>query len=210
MGFVKSPWHTVRRVSGRQTQTENELEMALSHVLYELFEVAAMAAGRRTAHGARDQVAFLEGTLLHARNAIEFLFGRWNKQKGARTWKPSDIQPEDFGPGWVPPAGDEANRLIDALPIIDQQLSHLSWRRVRNAKEEWAYPNIAHDVVVSFRAFEAHLRSAGRTTMADRVHTQLTLAEKELGPTPTTPVVATTSDSFLATGPSVVLPSQQA
>jgi len=129
------------------TRTPEELTDAATHIAYEYGEFVRCAG--------QIDGAFLEASLLHARNLIEFLIGRGRRH-------PNDITPDDFVDGWVPPDTEETHRLKQALPEIDQHLSHLSWERVdwRRTKgtKYWDYAELYPDLTSVYLVFVALAR----------------------------------------------------
>lgn len=111
------------------------------------------------AHGHRDaDNAFLESSLLHARNLIEFLIGRSSRRA-------TDMAPEDFSEGWEPRPEPSIRRLREHLDQIDKHLAHLTWARVDWRKdataEYWNYPELATDVLAVFTEFARFVQSHG-------------------------------------------------
>lgn len=92
--------------------------------------------------------ALIESMLLHVRNLTEFL---------VKEPRVSDMARTDFGtsPVWTPEPPDAAARLIDAWDPINKHLSHLTWERISPSPTEWAYMDIARDVVAVFEAWYA-------------------------------------------------------
>jgi hypothetical protein len=99
-------------------RTEDELARAASHTCYEL--LAMVDATVRLAYNG--DPAFLEATLLHARNLIEF----FSEYPGSK------ITAGDFLPDWKPMSG---NRFQEATRVLNNWSSHLTWLRVDEEEE---------------------------------------------------------------------------
>lgn len=143
----------------RPCRSETDLEQAALHVSYELTSLAEMAAELVRVHGARDlhQNALLESFLVHNRNLINFIAGGY---KGSRD--SGDIQPADFlGYDWWPGDEEYDRRIRGRLPVINQNLQHLSWARVQaDDFVMWPMGFLAHETTWGMRLFVAELRKA--------------------------------------------------
>ena len=107
--------------------TEQELHDAASHVQGE-WSLLIQTAAQLPTHGVRTAAedAAMEATLVHARCLINFCCGGY---KGARNAQ--DIQPRDFlGLDWWPREEDFDRKMRGRLRFINENLAHLSWRRV--------------------------------------------------------------------------------
>jgi len=93
--------------------TDEELARAAHHTCYELHQMVEAAVSRSKS----GDVAFLESALLHARNLIE-IFCEWPSAR---------IVAGDFLPGWTPVS---SNRFSRESRVLNNWLSHLTWRRV--------------------------------------------------------------------------------
>jgi hypothetical protein len=174
---------------GYKARSIDERQRALVHVGYELTRMVELALRIGPADRAGDKVAadaFLEATLVHARNIIEFLKG------GGRYL--SDMRPSTFITGWeLEPA--LAERLGDAKADIDRHLSHLTWKRVDDGAVGWPYKNVARQVVEAFRSLveeaEADVAhgSARTTPMVASVLRTALDAVDDLAPTVTTDIL---------------------
>ncbi len=113
---------------------------------YELTSMVSMTLllNRQPANGDVHN-ALLEGTLLHARNLLDFL-GPWKHLK-------DDIVPEDFVAGWDPSHLHVADATRTA---INKHLAHLTWTRVHEGKVMWEFPGVAAAVFEAFGKFVEH------------------------------------------------------
>jgi hypothetical protein len=138
----------------------SELEQAASHVAYEWTSLAGMAVELAKIQGARTliQNALLEAFLVHDRCLINFLCGGYT---GARD--PKDLQPKDLlGREWWPPDEEFDRRLRGRLPVINQNLAHLSWQRVRSEEPvSWQALFIAHETSWGMGLFVDEVVSSG-------------------------------------------------
>jgi hypothetical protein len=141
------------------TRSETQLQAAASRVGDELVQLAAMPDALRTAERSGDRRvanACLQSMLLHARNLMEFLIEPY--------W-PSDIHRTDFAPEWSPPNISAKERLRDARPIFDRQLSHLNWDLIDGEAPDHDSELIAYDIVEVMGMFVEHLRAEGNRTV---------------------------------------------
>jgi hypothetical protein len=141
------------------TRSENQLQAAASRVGDELVQLAAMPDALRAAGRSGDRRvanACLQSMLLHARNLMEFLIEPY--------W-PSDIHRMDFAPEWSPPNISAKERLRDARPIFDRQLSHLNWDLIDGDAPDHDSERIAYDIVEVMGTFVEHLRAEGNRTV---------------------------------------------
>ncbi len=110
--------------------------------------------GPAFSHDRWQKNAYLESMLVHARNLIEFLAERPSKNAN----DDRDIDAHDFVDSWeVDP--DLAERLRSYLPIIDKQISHLSWSRVDGEKKEWRV-DLTGDLLTAFESFAHALKKS--------------------------------------------------
>lgn len=143
--------------------------MAAQEICYELRALVENHCSR-----SKDN-AFLEASLLHGRNLIEFLLGR---PKGRHR---SDMAPDDFAGNWQPQPGPAVERLRDRLDGIDKHLAHLSWERVDWIKgsgaQYWNYPEMADDVLAVFVAFAEQTKG---TAAGDLFATETEVCRRKL------------------------------
>ena len=117
------------------THTKDQLSEAALRV-YEV-EMLVVTTGRLFgAPGPRDQPecnAYLESMLLAHAPGIS---SSSSSAGPARCLTPAHSTCPDFAPDWEPDP-EIAERVRGYLPIIDQQVSHLTWQRVVGDKSEW-------------------------------------------------------------------------
>lgn len=147
----------------RPRRSDTDRAAALTHLGYEL-EMCAAAACRLATSTARDATehnAYLESSLLHARNLYEFLV------TGKKSARPDDLLRTDFASeDWSareqsPPA---VRRLATAYPDLHKHLSHLTWARVDDvAPPQWTPLQVAHDIAELVGSWAAHVRRHDRS-----------------------------------------------
>ena len=148
--------------AAREPRSEYERTLALVHVQYEL-EMCAASATRAATPNGRDDIeanAYLESTLLHARNLYEFLVANRKSPRDddllradftRRDWSASEHAPE------------AVRRLATAIPDVNKHLSHLTWARVGDvAAAAWTPLQIADDLAQLVRAWAIHLSAHDR------------------------------------------------
>jgi hypothetical protein len=91
----------------------------------------------------------IEVVLLHARNLIEFL------SEGKKDRK--EMSPDDFASGWDYDLGRE---LLEELGAINENLSHISWKRV-SGKSRSVSDDIIDKVLDVAHQFKLHLAKSG-------------------------------------------------
>lgn len=96
--------------------------------------------------------ALYEATLLHGRLLIEFLVGRTNRRK-------EDLRPADFGvTDDFAHDSEQAVRLSEGLPLLDQYLAHLSKERTKDIKgAAWSSSMLRSDILELVEAFLGRL-----------------------------------------------------
>lgn len=155
--------------SNRKPRTERELMIAAAHVGTEL--VTMTREGTRaviTGSNAPDEyerAASIEAALIHLRALCEFLVGRGPSKEPTgrpRRWNPRDISPLDFVEGWDPPETPATRALTEILPLLDQRLAHLSWRRVEEPQFSFSIEILDH-CIRSYQEFLNHAVAGGGT-----------------------------------------------
>lgn len=119
-----------------------EKREALGHIGYEIWMCAACSARLDRDPGPTDPVvrnALLESELIHARAAIDFFLRSGDRRDITR----GDFTTTDWQPR--PPAA--VDRLLNAKPLIDKYLAHLTWQRTDPNAQAWTHHDIAHDVI---------------------------------------------------------------
>lgn len=142
------------RRSGMPEHTAPDLHAAARVVGYELRMLAHTALRTAQTHtmGADlDRNAYLESSLLHARQLADFLVH-------SKAGYPSDLRRTDFTPtDWKPGPADAVERIKDASPRFDKSLAHLTWERVHNDPPAWSFVQIARDLTAIADYWTAHL-----------------------------------------------------
>ena len=122
---------------------------------------------RRLARGPGDvteRVAYLEGTLLHARVLHEFL-----TRDETRTCRKDDVLRIDFARAWaIKEDADKdvratARRLTHTVKLANRHLAHLTWTRASTAKAvkgpdniEWLFVQMVVDLATVLAAWVRH------------------------------------------------------
>lgn len=108
-----------------------------------------------------EQTAILEASLVHARCLIGFLSGDY---KGR--WHQDDMRPDDFlaQPWRLPDAEDR--ELRGYVPIINENLAHLSWRRLDPEPVLLPITLLAHLVDWNMRLFVAECEAQQASLLA--------------------------------------------
>jgi hypothetical protein len=168
----------------REPRSENDRTLALVHVRYEL-EMCAASAIRAATPNARDVIeanAYLESTLLHARNLYEFLVAN---RKSPRD---DDLLRTDFTRmDWTASkhAPDAVRRLAAAIPDVHKHLSHLTWARVDDLTvAQWTPLQIAYDVAELVRPWAVHLSAHDRGGVGEAARTLEAVAATVLSRSP--------------------------
>ncbi|MGH9151835.1 MAG: hypothetical protein ACRD03_05465 [Acidimicrobiales bacterium] len=117
----------------------------------------------RTEFALQRRNATLEALLVHARCLINFLCGNYKGE-----WLPSDMRPADFvRTAWVLPDDEMDRRLRGRLPVINESLAHLSWKRVTNTQGViWPTGLVAHEVHWSMHKFVDAVRAMNTSSAA--------------------------------------------
>jgi hypothetical protein len=170
-------------------RSEPDLEKAINdHIWYELQWLGRAAERFRELCGQdrRFEVNFLDSALIHARLMIEFFTGRQQD---------SDIKLNDFG-GWNPlPLSLERagyDWAKEWLESIDKRVAHLSFDRNSPplppvAQPEpadgtnWGIHELTSALMVLWDGFAAHLRSQGKTRLANALQSKIDQTYKEWG-----------------------------
>jgi hypothetical protein len=129
------------------TRTVAELTEGALHVGYEFESTVGSALALLAAKTPIELNAFLECTLLHAPNLIDFLTVTGPKY-------PDDVWHGDFTTRWDPGA---YTSLRVPLSDINKHLAHLTWERVKGAPP-WPFVALARDVREAFARFVEVLR----------------------------------------------------
>jgi len=133
------------------TKTRCELIDGLKHVGYEV-SMTAEAAARLRRHVSDGVVrnALLESMLLHIRSLTDF-FVRTNTHQ-----KTTDILRTHSAPEWTPVPAPEAARALAGYDTLNKHLSHLTWERVKNGKQDYALA-AAEDIIRIADGWSQHL-----------------------------------------------------
>jgi hypothetical protein len=134
----------------------DRLSAGASHLAYEWLSVAENAGLLEPVTGARTpgQNAYLEAGLVHYRNLVTFCCGDY---KGWWLHK-DDMKPSDFlGRDWWPIDEEFDRRLRGRLPGINQNLQHLSWKRLNDDVMSWPFGLLAHEAHHVMKLFLAEV-----------------------------------------------------
>lgn len=148
-------------------------QWAMGDIAYEV-EMCAMSAYRYlTEADSHARNAYLECLLLHARALEEFLVVKHRNHK-------DDMLRTSFAPEWEPKPRDAVQRLGEQRTTINKHLAHLTWARARvdnhdAPKPQWAFIQIADDVVEVTSAWVQHVASSENRSVDDPEMTALHL-----------------------------------
>ncbi|NQU37369.1 MAG: hypothetical protein HQ526_07210 [Actinobacteria bacterium] len=115
--------------------------------------------------------ALLESQLIHARASIDFFLRSGGKR---------DITRDEFtSVDWQPSPKEAVDRLLDAKPLIDKYLAHLTWQRTDPDAQAWDYGEIAEDVVAVASAWTDFLANTN-SELASTLRAHILWARNEL------------------------------
>lgn len=119
----------------------------------------------------------MESMLVHARCLINFTCGNYRGNQ-----QPTDIQPKDFlGVDWWPRDEPFERKLRGRLAFINQELQHLSWRRVDDKEPLIVHlPLLAHEVHWAMHLFVEELDARRLPVWQSRFASQEKLVEPML------------------------------
>ena len=136
----------------RKQRTPKVLRAASDHLYYEFWMLTSVAS--LMASGITDDVviknSFIESFTIHARALLKFLYDE--------NPRPDDVIADDFFPTsqeWKEVRPEMTEILEPIYGRVGKEVAHLTYARqdVTPETKPWNYPQIAHDIMVSFNEF---------------------------------------------------------